>query len=547
MAQKTLKQYKEEFEVLNKELENYFNQLNHGNDDVQDKTTDLLEKKEELAIACIQNFQKNDFGYQQLADKHIFIINNFFKEDYLLCHELQKINETFAGTEKHIKSIEIFLDTIFKAYPFYSDYIENCNTKDYNLPYDAGLIWDFIERYNLSGKAYFLLAKLYAQAGYLNEATGHLDTAKVNRFEDFELSYFYPPFNSIWIHSYHCIKDLYIDELDDCKEIYFLGENGVGKTLLLQAIIKSFDDSKISGHKIELENEIQSYFYDQSFRVLEYPNLFAYGTSRFRTGLQNDEYFDKEGHGTLFDRNLLLTDVEWFLKDLQRKELLETGAISLKTVLDLLKEIVDFDEHGDLKIEYDKNEDKFIFIEKATKIKFEHLAEGYRSVMIWLCDLLSRLIENQPYIDNLNDFYGVVLVDEIDMFLHPKWEYSIVKKLREKLPNIQWFFTTHSPILTLGASKDAVFYKLYKDNGITKISEPIKGSQNMTANSLITSLLWRLDTFTTRNIKPEFISSDDYIYQQIHQVISKRIQNTAQLTDKDVIKLIEEELDKIKF
>jgi len=122
-----------------------------------------------------------------------------------------------------------------------------------------------------------------------------------------------------------------------------------------------------------------------------------------------------------------------------------------------------------------------------------------------------------------------------------------VKKLRGWFPEMQFIISTHSPILTLGASKDAIFYRLYKENGETKISKPKIGIENMTVNSLITSLLWQLDTFTTHNIKPEFICSDDDIYSKLHQIISKRIKKQPELTDEDVIQLIENELDKIQF
>jgi hypothetical protein len=68
----------------------------------------------------------------------------------------------------------------------------------------------------------------------------------------------------------------------------------------------------------------------------------------------------------------------------------------------------------------------------------------------------------------------------------------------------------------------------------------------MTANSLLTSILWRLDSFTTFGIKQEFVSSDDYPYQKIHQVISKYVQEVPELNDDMVLKLIEEEFEKIR-
>jgi hypothetical protein len=176
--------------------------------------------------------------------------------------------------------------------------------------------------------------------------------------------------------------------------------------------------------------------------------------------------------------------------------------------------------------------------------------------MIWLCDLLSRLIENQPYIDNLKDFYGVVLVDEVDMFLHPKWEYTIVKRLREKLPNIQWFFTTHSPLLILGASEDAVFYKLYKENGITKISEQWKCSDidTLLANGILTSPLFDMDSARMRAYnenEKELDTNINYWYSKIDENIKQEIQERKKngesyFSQEEIKKIVDDSISKIQ-
>ena len=160
----------------------------------------------------------------------------------------------------------------------------------------------------------------------------------------------------------------------------------------------------------------------------------------------------------------------------------------------MFTDILNIEETAEIKIE--KEGTNFIFKERNFKPEFEELADGYRSILMILSDLINRLITNQPDITNIKDFKGIVLIDEIDMLMHPKWEYKIVKKLREKLPNIQWFFSTHSPMLIMGASEDAVFYKLYKEDGITQISEPWNSNDimHLMANGIITSPLFDMPT-----------------------------------------------------
>lgn len=198
---------------------------------------------------------------------------------------------------------------------------------------------------------------------------------------------------------------------------------------------------------------------------------------------------------------------------------------------------------------------KFIFKEHGTPIEFKHLADGYRSILLILADLLSRLAENQPHIEKIEDFRGIVLIDEIDMLLHPKWEYVIVKKLREKLPNIQWFLTTHSPVLVMGASTDAIFYRLYKENGETKISKQYTYDdiKNVRSDGIITSPLFGMEYAGMReeldNPSENIDTSATWLESQIHQQIleryedEKRKRNTDFIEENEINGWISEALD----
>ena len=141
----------------------------------------------------------------------------------------------------------------------------------------------------------------------------------------------------------------------------------------------------------------------------------------------------------------------------------ETLKISLTTAKEILSELLD--ENVTIEV----SPDKVTFNERGTEVTFNQLSDGYKSVIIWISDLIARLSEKQPYVSTIQDFRGIVLVDEIGVYLHPKWQYTIVRKLRSWFPHIQFIFTTHSPIVIMGASKDATFYKVYKESGVTKV------------------------------------------------------------------------------
>ena len=127
--------------------------------------------------------------------------------------------------------------------------------------------------------------------------------------------------------------------------------------------------------------------------------------------------------------------------------------------------------------------------------------------------------------------------------MHPKLKFELVKKLKKVFLNIQWFFTTHSPDLMLGAGEGAIAYKMYKEDGVTKISEQIE-IKNYTANSLLTSNIWGLEKFYTQKTKPEFISDLDDINQKIYQVVQEKRKEKAHVSNNDLISLIEKEIEK---
>lgn len=387
--------------------------------------------------------------------------------------------------------------------------------------------------------------------------------------------------DKINIKNYFSLEEINLKNLKDKKEIYFLGENGDGKTILLQAIALALN-GQINNSTVydfiikneEFNKEFNKEFKNKDFiatSTLEnnevikfeddrkkldvydlYKNVYAYSVNRSKTSKNKIENLININYLSLFDREIDFINPNVWLEDLYSTKIqdeyerikkgdTEEKEYLIDKVIPMLQELAEGEEKLKIKV----SGKKVTFIERGTELEFDQLSEGYRSVLVLACDLLARLSANQYYVTKLEDYRGVVLIDEIGAFLHPKWKYSIMKKLRGFFKNIQWFVTTHSPIVTLGASEDAIFYKLSKENGVTKISQPITELKDMTANSMITSLLWRLDEFTTRKISPDAVSDDDYIYQKIHQKISERIKENPLWTDDDVLREIENELDNI--
>lgn len=363
--------------------------------------------------------------------------------------------------------------------------------------------------------------------------------------------------SSLDLQNYFSIGNIKINNLSNKKEIYFLGENGDGKSLLLQAITLATQGNQNIGTVIDVvkqntrkklalsatDSQKNKYQYETNpeKQKTRFEHLLAYGVNRFRN---DSDQRDKNGFLTLFSHEEYLENPVKWLQHLDYKESKsEVDSISLATAKDLLIEILDEN------IEIEVETDGVTFTERGTILEFNQLSDGYKSVIIWVCDLLARFSEKQPEATVLQDFYGVVLVDEIGLFLHPKWQKTIVGKLRKWFPNIQFIFTTHSPIVILGASEDAIFYRVYKEDGETKISEPVenKSVSSLMANNILTApFLFGLDDARNEAYNPKDVldTSSDYLTGQIRKAVADRVKTQASISEKEVLNIINEELEK---
>jgi len=99
------------------------------------------------------------------------------------------------------------------------------------------------------------------------------------------------------------------------------------------------------------------------------------------------------------------------------------------------------------------------------------LSDGYRSILAFAGDLVWRLIEAFPESSNPLEEEGVVLIDELDIHLHPVWQREISGLLQSTFPRLQFIMATHSPIIAAGAGKDAMTYRFYIKDGNIQVDQ----------------------------------------------------------------------------
>ena len=102
------------------------------------------------------------------------------------------------------------------------------------------------------------------------------------------------------------------------------------------------------------------------------------------------------------------------------------------------------------RIEYSMRYKGLALIEEdGTWIPFEGLSDGYRNVVKIVADIAVRMCILNPYLKEeiLNRTPGVVLIDELDLSLHPNWQRRVVNTLTEIFPKVQFICASHSPFI----------------------------------------------------------------------------------------------------
>ncbi|UQB42266.1 AAA family ATPase [Thiomicrospira microaerophila] len=112
-------------------------------------------------------------------------------------------------------------------------------------------------------------------------------------------------------------------------------------------------------------------------------------------------------------------------------------------------------------------------------IPFDHLSDGQRTILGLFCDIARRAAILNPHLEDASEeVEGVVLIDELDLHLHPKWQRKIIEDLRRLFPKIQFICTTHSPFLIQSLRSDDELIMLdgeplseYANKGIEEIAK----------------------------------------------------------------------------
>ncbi len=315
---------------------------------------------------------------------------------------------------------------------------------------------------------------------------------------------------TIEIKNFKCFEDTIIDCTKNngsvCQWTILLGNNNTGKTSLLKAIanLRPVIFRTADGNKVNLSDNIEdkdtkyvpALLYDidaqkeldaetfvgctttlEEIYTWRYKgklvsvstnsnmkdfHIYGYGVSRYpsRTSLSESGCDDC---ASLYSTDQKLINIEEWLMQLdyaaKNENVLAVKRLARVRELlcsNLFPEILDFRfESSDALHNY------VLFKTKDGWFRYMQLGFGYQSMLSWVVDLCKRMFERYPNSENPLNENAVVIIDEIDLHLHPMWQRDIIQFLSNAFPYVQFIATTHSP-LVIQSMNEVNLYVLHR-------------------------------------------------------------------------------------
>lgn len=141
--------------------------------------------------------------------------------------------------------------------------------------------------------------------------------------------------------------------------------------------------------------------------------------------------------------------VDWF----ELKELSQLQRQEVDNALYLVKQAIRKNLPGCEDVYYDVNPDTnrglTVKLKDGRALPFEYLSDGVRNFFAMMADIAHRCVLLNPHFKEkaLEKTEGIVLIDELDLHLHPSWQKTVINSLVQTFPGVQFIVTTHSPFL----------------------------------------------------------------------------------------------------
>lgn len=374
-------------------------------------------------------------------------------------------------------------------------------------------------------------------------------------FNEIKMNYYKPhKLRSLMIKDYGPIKRVSIENIDINNQwVFVTGENGSGKTSLLRALATALGYKTIEKKQLvnnpDIQIDIQLYStstimeefqrklnMDTSHRRPKVMGLCMYGPFRLMNSrkLSRNKFktlFQKAGtFQSLFSEAAPLLDLEQQIAvwKANNDPLIDKRSYFLRSILtNIVPGLYDIrlDSNGVNHTKYiTRNKDS----EDEVGVSWDELSSGTKNVFSLIVDIMLRLYEQQPKVVDPAELKGIVIIDEIDLHLHPKAQKELIINLSNVFREVQFIVTTHSPIPLLGAPENSQIYVMKNINNETvldRMDEKVFFNR-ISPNALLTSPIFDFEDLVpiskNKNDIPYF--EENYSDVKFIEILDSKIQ-----------------------
>jgi predicted ATP-binding protein involved in virulence len=338
--------------------------------------------------------------------------------------------------------------------------------------------------------------------------------------------------------------------------ICFIGENGSGKSTILKLIVLGLtninnedEDSLIKSTNPKLQNLIRIEKIEQDKSVYASSGLirlhYAIGDKKYKNRINFNGKVEKRldsNTNRIFDYSSdhSFDKVQtWMLSAFDPAELYSKRE-KMKPVMTKIFEVIGHIIGSEMTLISSKEGEIFVITEDSPNgIPLRLLSQGYANVIGWVGYFMKRLAEMPPENADFTQTPAICLIDELDTYLHPKWQATILDVLAQTFSKTQFIVTTHSPYIVTHLENVKGSVQVYH---ISKTeATPIQTSgRDISATSLEFFGVQRRPMFYQRLIDDVFADFDRYendVYNGSIEQLKGKIEQLEKLlgkTDPDV-------------
>lgn len=194
------------------------------------------------------------------------------------------------------------------------------------------------------------------------------------------------------------------------------------------------------------------------------PLILYYGTDRIIREVPRrghiKEFYVKDALRNCFDNvNYFRDFYDWFKteEDIELREIRRNAAYK-NVKLDSVRKAIETMIRGYSNLRIELNPARMLVTnEYGIDLQIDQLSGGYKAVLSVVADIAKRLAIANPNSPHPLEEKAVILIDELDLHLHPRWQKNIVEDLKQTFPNCQFIISTHSPFIIQSLRADELY------------------------------------------------------------------------------------------